>query len=153
MHLRRLTMPILLALLLGARASAETVIAGLEALERRAVEIRSAAGGRHRIEAYVARSARERARGLMHVEVLPADQGMLFLYPAPQPVRMWMKNTLIPLDMLFIDAAGRIVGIAADTQPLSTAVIASPGPVVAVLELNAGSAAAWGLVPGDRVRY
>lgn len=153
MHLRSSILTLLLTLLPNTAGWTEPLVAELEGLERRTVEIHSAAGGLHRIQAYVARTARQRARGLMYVSFLPADQGMLFLYPRPQPVRMWMKNTLIPLDMLFIDAAGRIIGIARETEPLSTAVIASPGPVAAVLELNAGSAAAWRLAPGDRVRY
>jgi len=87
----------------------------------------------------------------MHVRAMPDDRGMLFLYPGERRVSMWMKNTLIPLDMLFIDAAGLIVNIAARTTPLSTRSIAAAAPVTRVLELNAGFARRWRLVPGNRL--
>jgi uncharacterized protein len=101
----------------------------------------------------IATTPGERERGLMFREQLAPDAGMLFVYAQDQPVSMWMKNTLIPLDMLFIARDGRIVKIAARTVPLSTVVIASDGSVAAVLELNGGTADRLGLRPGDRVRY
>ena len=101
----------------------------------------------------VATTPAERARGLMFRERLAPDAGMLFFYAVDQPVSMWMKNTLIPLDMLFIARDGRILKIAERTVPLSTVVIASDGDVAAVLELNGGTADRVGLRPGDRVRY
>jgi uncharacterized protein len=96
-------------------------------------------------------SPAQRGQGLMFRESLEEDRGMLFDFGKLQPARMWMRNTYVPLDMLFIDARGRITQIAADTQPLSDAVIASREPVRAVLELRAGVSAKLGIKPGDRV--
>ncbi len=95
----------------------------------------------------------ERAQGLMFRERLPADAGMLFLYPRDQMISMWMKNTLIPLDMLFIDRDGRILDIAERTVPLSLRSISSETPARAVLEINGGTAQRQGIRPGDRVRH
>jgi uncharacterized protein len=84
---------------------------------------------------------------------LPENGGMLFLYDSPQPASMWMKNTFIPLDMVFIAADGRVHRVETHTEPLSTAVIDSGGSVVAVLELKAGQADRIGLKPGDKVVF
>ena len=84
---------------------------------------------------------------------LARDAGMLFDYGRVQPAAMWMKNTFIPLDMLFIGEDGNIVRIAQRTVPHSLAVVASVEPVRAVLELKGGSAARFGIKPGDRVRH
>jgi hypothetical protein len=81
---------------------------------------------------------------------MAADHGMLFDFETPQPVVMWMRNTPLPLDMLFIDADGRIAGVAADTTPFSEAMIPSPRPVRFVLEVNAGTARRLGIAAGDR---
>jgi uncharacterized membrane protein (UPF0127 family) len=78
---------------------------------------------------------------------------MLFDFERAEPVTMWMKNTYLPLDMLFIRPDGTVSRIAADTEPLSTAIIPSGGPVSAVLELNAGTAAKLGIQVGDRVEH
>jgi hypothetical protein len=96
-------------------------------------------------------SPAQRSQGLMFRESLDEDRGMLFDFGRPQRATMWMRNTYVPLDMLFIDAAGRITQIAAETQPLSDAVIASREPVRAVLELSGGISAKLGIEPGDRV--
>jgi uncharacterized protein len=96
-------------------------------------------------------SPEQRSQGLMFRESLEEDRGMLFDFGRPQRASMWMRNTYVPLDMLFIDAQGRITQIAADTQPLSDAVIASREPVRAVLELRGGVSAKLGIKPGDRV--
>lgn len=109
------------------------------------------AKGRFRFTVEMALDAAQRAQGLQFRETLAAHAGMLFDYERPQPVTMWMKNTLVPLDMLFISADGRVVNIAADTVPKSLAPISSAGPVRAVLEVNAGTAARLGIEPGDRV--
>jgi uncharacterized membrane protein (UPF0127 family) len=96
-------------------------------------------------------SPAQRSQGLMFRESLEEDRGMLFDFGTPQLATMWMRNTYVPLDMLFIDAHGRITQIAANTQPLSDAVIASREPVRAVLELRGGVSAKLGIEPGDRV--
>ena len=96
-------------------------------------------------------SPEQRSRGLMFRESLDEDRGMLFDFGRPQVASMWMRNTYVPLDMLFIDAAGRITQIAANTQPLSDTVVASREPVRAVLELRGGVSAKLGIEPGHRV--
>jgi uncharacterized protein len=101
----------------------------------------------------VATTDQERALGLMFRRSLPENGGMLFIYDPPQPATMWMKNTLIPLDMVFISAEGKVHRIESDTEPFSTAVIPSEGDVVGVLELNAGEADKIGLKRGDKVIY
>jgi uncharacterized protein len=109
--------------------------------------------GEHSYSVEVADTDRERARGLMFRRSLPDTSGMIFLYEPPQPVGMWMRNTYIPLDMIFIAADGTVRRVAANTEPFSTDIIASGGPVAAVLELNAGQAARIGVKPGDRVIF
>jgi uncharacterized membrane protein (UPF0127 family) len=101
----------------------------------------------------VARNDADRAQGLMFRRSMPADQGMLFDFARVEPVSMWMQNTYLPLDMLFIRPDGTIARIAANTEPLSTRTIPSGEPVLAVLELNAGTAARLGIKPGDRVEH
>ena len=113
--------------------------------------IETEAGGRYRFEIELAVTPEEQARGLMHREEMAADAGMLFLFEPVRPVSFWMKNTLISLDMLFVDAEGRIVNIGARTEPLSTASVPSDGPVRAVLEINGGLSAMLGIRPGDKV--
>lgn len=109
--------------------------------------------GRFNFSVEVAETAAQRQQGLQHRKNLAASAGMLFDYKRVQPVAMWMKNTLIPLDMLFIDGAGRIVNVARDTEPMSLATIPSAAPVLAVLEVNAGTARRLGIQPGDRVLH
>lgn len=92
-----------------------------------------------------------RGRGLMFRRSLPAEHGMLFDFGEPRPVAMWMRNTFISLDMLFIDQKGQITKIVPNTVPFSEEVIASDGPVRAVLELRGGVTAAKGIDPGDRI--
>lgn len=94
-----------------------------------------------------------RARGLMYRKSLAPDRGMLFDFHTPRPVSFWMRNTYIPLDMIFIRADGRILSIARNTTPLSEEGVPSGGPVRAVLELIGGRAAEIGALPGDRVRH
>ncbi len=93
----------------------------------------------------------ERARGLMFRESLPEQGGMLFDFGSEQPVAMWMRNTLVPLDMLFVDTAGRVVHIARETTPLSEATITAGRPVRGVVELAGGEAARLGIEVGDLV--
>lgn len=110
-------------------------------------------GGRHPFTVELARSPEQRSRGLMFRETMAPDVGMLFIYPRRQRIAMWMKNTILPLDMLFIDSDGTIVRIAEWTQPHSLRTIESGGRVLGVLELNAGTTARLGIAVGDRVRH
>lgn len=117
------------------------------------LKIVTAQGRNHTFHIEVAKSDRERMQGLMYRQSMPADQGMIFDYKTPQHVSMWMKNTYIPLDMLFIRADGVIARIATNTEPLSTRTISSGEPVLAVLELNGGATARLGIHAGDRVEH
>jgi uncharacterized membrane protein (UPF0127 family) len=107
----------------------------------------------HPLTVWVAATPAHRAQGLMWIRDLPDDTGMLFLYGRPQPVSMWMKNTVIPLDMLFIRVDGRVVRVVENTEPLSLDTIASGEDVTGVLELEAGEAARLGLRPGVIVQH
>jgi len=109
--------------------------------------------GPKRFDVEVMRDDASRSRGLMFRRHMAADHGMLFDFERDEPVTMWMKNTYLPLDMVFIRPDGTISRIAADTEPLSTAIIPSGSSVLAVLELNAGTAAKLGIQPGDRVEH
>jgi uncharacterized membrane protein (UPF0127 family) len=133
-----------LALVLAWPASAQT------SFETTSLAIESASGTLN-FEVELASTPDQRRQGLMFRESLAADQGMLFDFGDTAPVTMWMRNTFIPLDMLFIDAEGRIARIVTDTEPLSDAVIGSGNPVRAVLELAAGTSAELGIAVGDRV--
>lgn len=95
----------------------------------------------------------ERRQGLMFRRSMEADHGMLFLHDRPQRAAMWMKNTYISLDILFIQQDGVIVNIARDTEPGSLSQIASKGRVIGVLELNAGTSERLGIKPGDQVLH
>ena len=105
----------------------------------------------HRFSVEIAQTQRQHTQGLMFRRKMAAEAGMLFVYRRDEPTAMWMKNTFIPLDMLFIGSDGVIEKIAERTVPMSEAVISSGGQVVAVLELNAGTASRLGIKPGDRV--
>ena len=117
------------------------------------LSIATRAGQRQAFRVEVARNDADRAQGLMFRRSMPADQGMLFDFGRVEPVSMWMQNTYLPLDMLFIRADGTIARIAPNTEPLSTRTIPSGEPVLSVLELNAGTAAKLGIKPGDRVEH
>jgi uncharacterized membrane protein (UPF0127 family) len=99
------------------------------------------------------KSDEERAKGLMFRKELPEGRGMLFDFNPEQNVSMWMKNTLIPLDMIFIQSDGRILRIAENTDIESEKIIPSGGPVRGVLEVIAGTAKKFGIKPGDRVAH
>jgi uncharacterized membrane protein (UPF0127 family) len=101
----------------------------------------------------LAQTPEELERGLMNRASMPADAGMLFNFALDRPVAMWMKNTVIPLDIVFILGDGTIAGIAQRAVPMSLAIIPSPGPVRAVLELNGGTADRLGIKIGDKVGY
>lgn len=109
--------------------------------------------GVHVFSVELALTNEQRARGLMHRKHLPEGHGMLFDFSPGQEVSMWMQNTYIPLDMIFIRADGRIHRIVENTEPMSTRVISSGGPVHAVLEINAGVAKKLGIALGDIVSH
>jgi uncharacterized membrane protein (UPF0127 family) len=113
----------------------------------------SADNRRHAFTVEVAADERGRAQGLMFRRSMPADAGMLFDFRRVEPVSMWMQNTYLSLDMLFIRKDGTIARIAQNTEPLSTRTISSGEPVLSVLELNAGTAAKLGIKAGDRVEH
>lgn len=111
------------------------------------------AQGEHTFQVEIASTPEEKAKGLMFRTSLADDAGMLFPYSPPQEATMWMRNTYISLDMVFIRADGTVHRIEPRTEPFSERVIASRGDVAAVLELKAGTADRLGLGPGDRVRH
>jgi uncharacterized membrane protein (UPF0127 family) len=106
-----------------------------------------------RFEVELAAEPEERRVGLMHRKEMAPNHGMLFDFGRAQPVAMWMRNTYIPLDMLFIDESGEIVNIARDAVPHSEAIVSSAGPVRFVLEVPAGTSRLLGIEPGDVVRH
>jgi uncharacterized membrane protein (UPF0127 family) len=101
----------------------------------------------------MATTEKEKETGLMYRKELPDGKGMLFDFSPEQQISMWMKNTYISLDMIFIGADGRILRIAENTEPESTRIISSGGPAKAVLEVIAGTARKYGIAPGDRVAH
>jgi uncharacterized membrane protein (UPF0127 family) len=138
-----LSMALLVTLAAGSPARSD----GLEALQI------VTAAGTHDFQVEIARDEASRARGLMDRRFMPADHGMLFEFDREAPEAFWMKDTYIPLDMIFISRAGIVTNIAANAEPLSERAIPSGPPCMAVLELNGGAAARIGLRVGDRVRH
>jgi uncharacterized membrane protein (UPF0127 family) len=116
------------------------------------VELRWPGGGA-RFTVEVADDPASRARGLMFRESLARSAGMLFLFPEPGPQRFWMRNTRIPLDMIFIDPAGRVVHVHAHAKPGDETPISGGDGVLAVLEINGGLAARLGIAPGAELRH
>lgn len=122
------------------------------ALQVEALRIVTSAGAKDfRVE--VARTPEQQAKGLMFRTELAEDRGMLFPHPEPRELSMWMRNTYIPLDMVFIRRDGVVHRIAAMTEPLSEKVISSGGDVSAVLEIAGGAAERLGIAAGDRVEH
>lgn len=101
----------------------------------------------------VVRQEKDRNRGLMFRHSLAADQGMLFDYDPPQNISFWMKNTYIPLDIIFVDAQGRILNIAENTTPFSLEHLPSAGQARGVLEINGGLSKKFGIKAGDKVHH
>lgn len=108
---------------------------------------------KHVFDVWLADTPARQAQGLMFVRSLPGLRGMLFVHPEPRPISMWMKNTYIALDMVFIDGKGRIQQIVANTRPHSLDLVRSDRPALAVLELAAGEAKRLNLAPGQPVRH
>lgn len=117
------------------------------------VMVRSSGGTAHRFKVEVARTPDEQARGLMFRTTLAKDDGMIFLFDPPRPASFWMKNTLIPLDMLFIRSDGSIARIADNSAPESLEPVVSGEPVAAVLEIGGGRASELGIAEGDQVTW
>ncbi|MBO9657093.1 MAG: DUF192 domain-containing protein [Agrobacterium tumefaciens] len=114
--------------------------------------IETASGKTHDFTAELALDNAQREQGLMFRKSMPPESGMLFDFGMSRDVAMWMRNTLIPLDMLFIARDGRITHIHENAVPHSEAIISSRGPVNFVLELNGGTAKRYGIKPGDMIR-
>lgn len=110
-------------------------------------------GGPARFNVEVADDAGERAQGLMFRESMAASAGMLFVYPKPEHARFWMKNTAIPLDMIFADAKGRVVRVHANAVPQDETAIDGGTGVQFILEINGGLAARLGIVAGSEIRH
>lgn len=106
-----------------------------------------------RFEVEVEDTAEGRAEGLMHRESLPRFSGMLFVYPKPGPVAFWMRNTLIPLDMLFFDPSGTLTRIQENAVPLDETPLPGGPNVLFVLEINGGLADSLGIEPGAELRH
>lgn len=146
-------------LALASACSTETQSSGGQAVAQSpagldVVPLRIRSGGKvHNFTVEVARTVEEQARGLMFRESLAPDAGMIFPFPAARPASFWMKNTLIPLDMLFIRADGTIARIAVNTVPHSLEPVAVEEPVAAVLELAGGRTIELGINEGDRVAW
>jgi uncharacterized membrane protein (UPF0127 family) len=139
--LRSATLAAAIVALAGAASAAD---AGLDILT---------ATGRHHYEVEIAADQDSREHGLMDRHKMAANHGMLFEFPTRGPVTFWMKDTYLPLDMVFIDANGVVVRIFENAKPLSEKLIPSIAPVTGVLEFNAGQAKAIGLKPGDKVEF
>ena len=141
-------LPVLLAIVLLGRAGDAQSQANAGAV----VTVVSA-NGKHRFNVELAETPVQQEQGLMFRRAMAEDAGMLFIFPATAPQTFWMRNTLIPLDMLFITADGRIADIHERAVPMSDATITSKVPVLAVLELNGGTVSRLGIKLGDLVRH
>ncbi|SRR5579883_1165386 len=146
----------LLVTLAGARSSVcgaqSAPIESLTHFPRTTLEI-TAQGHRDRFEIWIADTPSRQEQGLMFVRDLPASEGMLFPQGSPQVAHFWMKNTYIPLDMIFVGKDERIAKIIANARPFSLDVLSSDVPVIAVLEIGGGEAKQLGIRVGDRVRW
>lgn len=138
----------------GSAAASETAavhpVSGLEVVP---LTVTTPGGTEHAFRVEMARTQQEQERGLMFRTEMGADEGMLFPYDQPQVLSFWMKNTVLSLDLLFIDAERRVINIAANAEPYSETPILSDAPGVAVLEINGGRAAELGIVAGSKVDW
>jgi uncharacterized protein len=140
----------LAAVVLLASCAALGVTAPVRAAGQDAIEIVTRTGV-HAFSVELATTPAEQERGLMYRKELPEGRGMLFDFQTAQQVQFWMRNTYIPLDMIFIAADGHIAHIAENAKPMSDDLIPSVRPVRAVLEVIAGTVRKFGIAPGDRV--
>ncbi len=142
-----------LALLAGGPGGRRALGQSPIAFARDRVVVETHDGRRYPFSVEVARTPAQRARGLMYRREMAADHGMLFDFDGVRPRAMWMKDTYLPLDILFLEANGRIWKIAEETTPLSEDTILADGPIRAALELKAGTCRLLGIEVGDRVRH
>jgi len=150
---RRLILGLVLVLAAACSSpSGSQELAPQSGLPVEALQIVTHDGHVHSFKVEIADNDASRERGLMFRKSLAPDAGMLFDFKTPQQVAFWMKNTLIPLDMVFIDEHGTVVNVAANATPLSEANIPSAAPVLGVLEIKGGRAAEIGVQAGDQVR-
>ncbi|MBC7907375.1 MAG: DUF192 domain-containing protein [Rhodospirillaceae bacterium] len=133
------------------QGSAQAQGQGISSFPRSKVEIVTQSGARHGFTVELATTFEQLSQGLMYRRTMAADAGMLFDFGEAKPITMWMKNTLIPLDMVFLAGDGRVMGVAQRTVPGSLEVISSPGAVRGVLEINGGTAERLGIRAGDRL--
>lgn len=131
------------------QAAAVHPVSGLEVIPLTV----TSGGKRHAFRVEVAATGPQQSRGLMFRTELPPNEGMIFPYQSPQILGFWMKNTPLPLDIIFIDEDGRIINIAAETTPYSLDSVYSERPAMAVLEIVGGRAAELGIKPGDKVAW
>lgn len=115
------------------------------------ITIETQAGPLYAIDVELALTKKQQAQGLMHRESLDSDKGMIFFFPKESIRSFWMKNTLIPLDMIFIDKTGKIVHIHSNARPLDETHITTPKPALAVLEINGGQSDKWNIKAGDKI--
>ncbi len=150
----------LLAIGLPALAACQPTSDAVGAIERSPagldqvpLTVTTAAGKTHRFTVEVARTPEQQTQGLMNRQTLAPDRGMIFPYDVPTPASFWMKNTLIPLDMIFIRGDRTVARIEANTAPLSLDPVAAGEPVIAVLELAGGRSAELGITAGAKVEW
>ena len=123
----------------------------LSSFPRESITVETRSARRHVFQAWRAETPEQREQGLMFVPQMGADEAMIFVYEPEQYVAMWMKNTILPLDMLFVDGHGCVVSVKERAKPQSLDTIAADRPVALVVELNAGIVASHGIHTGDRV--
>jgi uncharacterized protein len=150
----RIALGFVLAFAICAAAFAQVgQIEDLAAFPRGKLTIADGKKVKHTFEVWLADNDRRQAQGLMFVRSLPPMRGMLFVHESARPISMWMKNTYIPLDMVFIDERGRIQQIVPQTKPHSLDIIRSDAPALAILEIAGGEAKRLGLHSGQRVLH
>lgn len=157
MKLARLALPLLAAFatvllpLPAARAVDAAQALPLSSFPQEPITVETRSARRHAFKAWRAETPEQREQGLMFVRHMGADEAMIFVYDPAEYVAMWMKNTFLPLDMLFVDARGCVVHIKEHAKPQSLDTIESGGPVAVVVELNGGAVAERGIRRGDRL--
>lgn len=125
----------------------------LDAFPKGELTISDGKRGKHVFHVWLADTPSRQSQGLMFVRSLPSLRGMLFVHDQPRTISMWMKNTYIPLDMVFIDARGKVQQVVEQTTPHSLATIQSKDPALAVLEIAGGEAKRLGIRPGQLVSH